>query len=97
VSWSGAQTLPDAALAVCAMGPVEVVADSPVLEKDSGLEQGLEELAVQAQGILGRFTSALKWGNGHSLPSQHEMQLMIRGNCQSANRSPSRNQTIRIP
>jgi len=33
--------------AVCAVWPVDVVVDSPVLEKDPGLEQGLEELTVQ--------------------------------------------------
>ena len=33
--------------AVRAVGPVDVVVDPPVLEEDLGLEQGVEELAVQ--------------------------------------------------
>src|ERR1017187_149167 len=33
--------------AMCAVGPVHVVVDPPVLEEDLGLEQGVEALAVE--------------------------------------------------
>jgi hypothetical protein len=33
--------------AVSAVGPVDVVVDSPVLEEDLGFEQGVEALSVQ--------------------------------------------------
>ena len=36
-------------------------------------------------------------GTVRGLPSQHGMQLVTGGNCQSANPSPSRSRTIRIP
>jgi hypothetical protein len=33
--------------AMCAVRPVDVVVDSPVLEEDLGFEQGVEPLAIQ--------------------------------------------------
>ena len=44
--------------AVCAVGPVHVVVDPPVVEKYPGFEDGLEELAVQelvTQAAVERF------------------------------------------
>jgi hypothetical protein len=92
---------------VCAMRPVDVVVDSPVLQEDLGFEQGVEALAVQGlvaetaverldPAVLPRSPGIDEDGVGEPAPVGHRVGDELRAVVEAhVGRSPIQNPWIK--